>query len=237
MNAVFRRELRAYLVTPIGWIVVVGFLVFTSVWLFFIQDFFARGIATLREYFSVMPVVFIVLIPALTMRMWSEERKRGTDALLLTLPVSEARLVLGKFTAALVLLAAALACSLLVPLSLGSLGDFERGETLGQYLGLFLLGGAAISIGGLISALSTSQMGAFLTSAFALLVLTLLPRLSAVLGAAGPVAELLAYASLDDHVRSFNRGVIDTRDVGYFFGVTALCLHATVRVIVRRRAR
>lgn len=234
-RAVLRKELRGLFNSPVAYIVAVLYLVFTSVWFFVIQDFFAADLASLRGYYAIMPVVFTVLVPAITMRMWSEERRSGTDEVLLTLPVSEAQLVLGKYAAGLVLLASAVALTLFVPLSVGPLGDFERGEIAGQYVGLLLLGSAGLAIGQLVSALSRNQVSAFLSATVVLLALTLLGRVNVVLAPGGAVAELLSYLSLERHYRGFNRGVLDTRDLVYFAGVTALGLYLTTRVLVRRK--
>jgi ABC-2 type transport system permease protein len=235
--AVFQKEVRAFFNSPIAYIVVVGFLVFTSVWFFVVQDFFARDVASLRGYFGIMPIVFIVLVPAMTMRSWSEERRSGTDELLLTEPLGEAELVVGKYLGALLVLALAVALTVFVPLSVAPLGDFERGETAGQYLGLLLLGSAALGLGQLVSSLSRNQISAFLFTALLLLVLVLVARLNGVVELPGWAAQTLNYLSIEYHFRSFNSGVVDTRDAAYFIALTALSLFLTTRVLILRKIR
>jgi ABC-2 type transport system permease protein len=236
-RAVMRRELLGYFNTPMAYIVITAFLVFTSIWLFVIHDFFAVGIASLRSYYGIMPIVFVGLIPAVSMRMWPEERLTGTDEILLTLPVSEYVLVTGKYVAALALVLIAVALTAFVPLTVTRLGDFERGEIIGQYVGLVLLAVAGTGLGGLISALSRNQISAFLFTALTLLFLTLVGRVNAVIQLPSALAAALNYVSLDHHFRSLNRGVLDTRGVVYFLGIAAASLVVTTRVLVARKLR
>ena len=235
--ALVRKEVRSYLNSPIAYIVVVGFLLFTSVRLFVLHDFFAADIASLRAYYGVMPIVFIVLIPAITMRAWAEEVRSGTDEVLLTLPVGESTLVLAKYTASLALVVIAIALTAVVPVSVRRLGDFERGEIVGQYLGLLLLAGSGIAVGQFISALSRNQISAFIFTALTLLFLTLIGEVNAVADPPVWVSRVLNYLSFDAHFRGFNRGILDTRDLFYFLGVTVLFLLANVRVLRARKMR
>jgi ABC-2 type transport system permease protein len=237
VSAIFRKELLGYFNTPIAYIVITTFLVFTSVWLFVIHDFFAADIASLRSYYGIMPIVFVGLIPAVSMRMWSEERLAGTDEILLTLPVSEQVLVVGKYLAALALVLAAVALTVFVPVMVMRLGDFERGEIVGQYLGLVLLAVAGIGMGELVSALSRNQISAFLFTALILLFLTLVSRVNSVVQLPSALAAVLNYVSLDYHFRSLNRGVLDTRGLVYFLGIAAASLYATTRLLIARKLR
>jgi len=141
---VIKKELKSYFNSPIAYVLVVTFLVFSSVWVFYLQSFFASNIASLRSFFSVIPIVFIIVMPALTMRSWAEEKKLGTMEVLMTLPFRESTLVLGKFIAALSLLLIMILLTLPLPLLLSRFGDFDWGEILGQYIGVVLLGAAGI---------------------------------------------------------------------------------------------
>lgn len=237
MFALARRELRGYFNSPVAYIVIAGFLVFTSVWLFVINDFFAANIASLRTYFGVMPIVLVVLVPALTMRSWAEERRTGTDEILLAEPLGEGALVAGKYLAAVIVLWIAVALTAFVPLTVASLGDFERGETVGQYLGLLLLAAAAAGIGQLGSALARNQVSAFVVSALILLALVLVGRVNAAVELPSWLASVIAYLSIDEHVRSFNRGILDTRDAAYFVLLAAGSLFLTTRAIILRKLK
>ena len=166
---VVKKELKSYFNSPIAYVLVVTFLVFSSVWVFYLQTFFASNIASLRSFFSVIPIVFIIVMPALTMRSWAEEKKLGTLEVLLTLPFRESTLVLGKFIAALGLLLIKILLTLPLPLLLSRFGDFDWGEILGQYIGVVLLGAAGISVGLFISSLMSNQISSFLISLTAFL--------------------------------------------------------------------
>lgn len=237
MLALVRRELRSYFNSPVAYIVIAGYLAFTSLWLFAINDFFAANIASLRSYFGIMPVVLVVLVAATTMRSWADERRSGTDVILFSRPLGEGTLVVGKYVAALVVLWIAVALTALVPLTVAPLGDFERGEIAGQYVGLVLLVAAATGVGQLGSALARNQVTAFVVSALILLSLVLVARVNAVFDLPSWLASVLRYLSIEEHVRSFNRGVLDTRDVAYFVLVAATSLFLTNRVIVVRKVR
>ena len=131
--AVAKRELDSSFNSPMAYTVILGFLVFTAAWLYFVRGFFALNQADLRPYFSVMPIVLAFLAPALTMRSWAEERRLGTYELLLTMPFSEGELVAGKFLASLAIAAIALALTIPVPLSASMLGSFDTGVLVAQY--------------------------------------------------------------------------------------------------------
>jgi ABC-2 type transport system permease protein len=235
--AIARRELRAYFTTPVAFIVVVFFLVVTAAWFFFAQQFFAQDTASLRGYFSLWPVVFILLLPALTMRSWAEERRQGTAELLLTLPVRERELVAGKFAAACVLLLVLVVLTLPLPLSLLPFGAFEPGQIAMEYLGVVLLGCAGIAAGQFVSALSANQISAFLFGVAFMLVITMIGQIPTVAVLPGWLAAVLSWVSFDYHFDSFSKGVLDTRDVLYFTVLAAGFLYFTTKVLLVRRFR
>lgn len=237
MIAVLRKELRSYFNSPIAYIAIVFFLAFTAVWLFYVQQFFARDIASLRGYFGIMPILFIGLMPALTMRSWAEETKLGTGEILLTMPLSETQLVLGKFAGGVAVLLIAIALSLFVPIFVAPFGDFESGQIVGQYVGVILLGAAGIAIGQFVSAISRNQISAFIVSAVVLLFFTLVSQINALMDLPGWLASVVNYLSLDYHFGSFVKGVVDTRDLVFFVVVSGLFLFLNVRVLVFRKWR
>ena len=237
IGSIVRKELRSYFNSPIAYIVVVFFLAFTAIWFFYIGDFAGRDIATLRAYFGIMPVVLVLLVPALTMRSWAEERKLGTDELLVTLPFREWELVVGKFVATYGLLLLTLILTIFVPITVNSLGDFERGETIGQYLGMALLGSASVAIGLFVSSVSKNQISSFIIAAVILLAVTLLNQINTLLTLPASIASVVNYVSLEFHFQSFNQGVLDTRDLLYFLVVTALFLVLNRYVLVARKWR
>jgi ABC-2 type transport system permease protein len=232
---VARRELASLLNSPIASIAAVAYLLFTGIWLFFLNHFFAQNEASLRLYFNVVPVVFAVLLPALTMRSWAEERRSGTLELLLTLPFREGELVLGKFLGIMLLLCILLVLSLALPLSLAPLGAFDPGQLAGQYLGTLMIGASGIAAGLFISSLCTSQPSAFVLSALLVLALTLAGPAAVMISLPSWLAGALSFASFSFHFDSFKKGLLDSRDVLYFLAVTGLFLFLNRQALAGRK--
>jgi len=237
LQAVIMKELRGYFNTPIAYIAALFFLLFTAGWLYFMQQFYAANVASLRGYFSVFPMVYIFLLPALTMRSWAEETRMKTDEILLTLPIRISELVLGKFFAAFFLISGLLALTLPVPFTLMPMGDFATGQILGQYIGSLLLAGLGIAIGLCISALSANQISAFLFSVVFLLLFTLLWQLTIFVDLPGPFSALLRYLSLHSHFQSFTKGLVDTRDVSFYIVGIGLFLYFNMKILILRKWR
>jgi ABC-2 type transport system permease protein len=235
--AVAKKEIYSYSISPAFYGVAVFFLVFSSVFLFYFQTFFAQNQASLRSYFAGFPFAFIGVIPALTMKSWAEEQKTGSIELLLTLPFSEWDLVLGKFLAALAALALMLLLSVPLPLSLAPLGSFDGGVILAEYLGALLLGASAIAIGLLFSAFSRNQAGAFLANAVVLVVFMLISQIPWVTDLPAWAAALVNFVSLSYHFESFSKGLLDTRDLAFFIVSAFLFLFLNTRVILFRKWR
>ncbi|UCF98779.1 MAG: ABC transporter permease subunit [Spirochaetaceae bacterium] len=232
---IIKKELKSYFNSPIAYILVVTFLVFSSIWIFYLQTFFASNVASLRGFFSVIPIVFIIVMPALTMRSWAEEKKLGTMEVLMTLPFRESTLVIGKFLAAISLLVIMILLTLPLPLLLGRFGDFDWGEILGQYIGVVLLGAAGISVGLFVSSLMANQISSFLISLFVLLVLTLISQVNRVFPLPPWAAGMVNFVSLGHHFSNFQRGLIDTRDLLYYGIVSALFLYLNTKTLVFRK--
>ncbi len=235
--AVARRELASSFNTPVAYIVIIFFLVLTSAWFFYGQQFFAQDAATLRGYFSLWPLVFIILIPAITMRSWSEEQRQGTAEVLLTLPLREREIVLGKFLAALGLLGITVALTVPVPLLVSPLGSFDPGPIVSQYAGALLLGAAGIAVGLFVSALSANQVSAFLLGVVFLLFITLIGQVPSLLVLPGWLARALTWLSLDYHFDSFRKGIFDSRDAVFFLVLIVGFLTLTTRALLLRRFR
>jgi len=233
--ALTRKELFSYLNAPAFYGVAVFFLLFCSIWLFYFQRFFTMNVATLRPYFVLFPLVFILVIPALTMRSWAEERKTGSIELLLTLPFSEWDLVLGKFCAAFGLLAMMMFLTIPLPITLSPLGQFDIGVIVCEYIGALLMGASAVALGLLLSALSKNQAGSFLGSAVVLMAAMLISQFTLSLNLPYWLAEIINYFSLSFHFDSFAKGLLDSRDIVYYLASTVLFLFATTRVILFRK--
>ncbi len=228
---VARREIRSYVDSPVAYLFIVAFLVSCSVLFFFMQGFFAAGVASLRPWFGLMPIMLSILLPALTMRMWAEERKQGTYETLLTLPLSEGQLVLGKYLAAMTVLGAALILSLPVPIMVSAFGRFDPGIIVAEYLGIVLLSSASIALGQLVSSLTRNQMSAFLATALVLVAMTMLSQLAAFFSLPSWLSAMVNWLSLSYRFSSFSKGVVDSRDCAYFIILSAMCLYLTTRRI------
>ncbi len=232
---VYRREVQSYINSPIAYGAALFFVAAVSVWFFFVQGFVARNQADLRPLFGLFPTLFIILIPALTMRIWAEEKKMKTDELLLTLPFSEGDLVMGKFLAAFTLLAVMIGLTLPVPLMVSRLGNFDPGQIAAQYLGSLLLGGAALAAGTFLSSVSRNQISAFLLTLVVMIVLTMASELATALSLPGFLGDLFRYLSLSRHFDSFSKGLVDTRDLIYYLLVGGFFLYLNYQQLIFRK--
>jgi ABC-2 type transport system permease protein len=230
-----RKELYSYSISPAFFGIAIFFLLFTSIWLFDLQSFFQLGRASLRPYFASFPLVFILVIPAITMRSWAEERKAGSIEILLTLPFSEWSLVLGKFFAALGAILIILVLSLGVPFSLAQLGHFDAGVILTEYIGALLLASSSVSLGLLLSSLSKNQVAAFLGGVAVLIVVMLMNQISWNNNLPAHLNDIINYISLSFHFESFSKGLLDSRDLAYFILTTLLFLFLNTRVLLFRK--
>jgi ABC-2 type transport system permease protein len=235
--ALARKELYSALIAPATYIIGVFFLLFTAVWLYYLQSFFVRDEASLRSYFIAFPLAFILVVPGFTMKSWAEERKTGSIELLLTMPFSEWDLVLGKFFASFGLLAALLVLTLPVPLSILPLGRFDGGVIVCEYVGALLFGAAATALGLLLSSLSKNQAAAFLGSAAILLAVMLINQIAMTQSLPSWLSAAFLYLSFNYHFESFAKGLLDSRDLLFFIMSAALFLYLTTRALVFRKWR
>src|SRR6266436_1879630 len=211
--AIFRRELVGYFATPLAYVFIVIFLVMAGVLTFFVGNFFERGQADLQAFFTFHPWLYLVLIPALSMRLWAEERKSGTIELFLTLPISMLSAVLGKFLAAWAFAGIALALTFPFWLTVNYLGTPDNGVILASYIGSFLMAGAFLAVGACLSALTKNQVIAFVVTAAVCFLFTVSgsPIVLGVLHGWAPDGVLRTVASFSflTHFNAIVRGVID----------------------------
>ena len=237
---IFRRELASYFATPLAYVFIVIFLVMAGTLTFFVGNFFDRGQADLQPFFTFHPWLYLVLIPALAMRLWAEERRSGTIELFLTLPVSMGAAVLGKFLASWAFAGIALALTFPFWITVNILGQPDNGVILASYIGSFLMAGAFLSIGAALSALTKNQVIAFVITAAVCFLFTVSGS-SIVLGFLSgwaPQAVLNGVSSFSflDHFNAIIRGVIDLRDAVFFVSVIALFLFANAVIIDLKKA-
>jgi ABC-2 type transport system permease protein len=230
---IFKREFKAFFLSPIAYIFITVYLVVTT-FLFF-QGFFIVNQADMRGYFGLLPWIFLFFIPAITMRSWAEEKKMRTLELLLTWPVSDVEVVLGKFFASLSLLTIVLLLSLTIPISIAIIGHPDVGQIAGQYIGSLLMGAAYMAIGLWISSLTENQIVAFIVGVVFTFVLFIIghPFVTMVLPSA--IVPLFTYIGLNSHFESIGRGVIDSRDIIYYLSVIGFFLFLNVCSISSRK--
>jgi len=219
---ILSKELKDYFISPIAYIVIAIFLVVTG-WFFF-STFFLFNQADLRNFFDLLPITFSFLIPAVTMRLFSEEFHVGSYEVLLTLPVTFVDIILGKFLAAVLFVSAALVPTLAYAVSISVLGELDWGPVIGGYLGAVFLAAAYSAVGLFASALTRNQIIAFIVGVSICFALTLIDKM--LFFFPGSLLALLGYPGADTHFGNIAKGIIDSRDILYFLSVTFLGLYA-----------
>ncbi|MEE8548913.1 MAG: ABC transporter permease subunit [Alphaproteobacteria bacterium] len=241
MGAVFRREFVTYFVTPLAYVFIVIFLALAGTLTFFLGAFFDRGQADLQPFFSFHPWLYLLLVPAIAMRLWSEERKIGTIELLLTLPVSTTQAVLAKFLAAWAFTAIALALTFPLWLTVNYLGTPDNGVILASYIGSLIMAGAYLAVGACFSALTSNQVIAFVLAALVCLIFSVggTPIVLEFFTGWAPagVIDTIASLSFMSNFRAIARGVIDVSALVYFASVIAFFLFANVILVDLYKAR
>lgn len=243
MNAVMaiaQRELKSYFLTPVAYVVIAFFLVLANALAFYLGNFFERGQADLNAFFAFHPWLYLFLAPALSMRLWAEERRSGSIELLMTLPIEVGHMVLGKFLAAWAFTCIAIALTFPIWITVNYLGSPDNGAILAAYVGSALMAGGFLAVGAVISATTRNQVIAFLLSAVAcfLLLLAGFPLVLDVFSAWAPqvIVDGIASLSFLTHFDSISRGVIDLRDIVYFGLLIGCCLYANTVVLQLTKA-
>jgi ABC-2 type transport system permease protein len=233
--AIARREFASYFATPLALVFLIIFLMLAAVFPFYLGAFFETGQADLQAFFRFHPWLYLLLVPAVAMRLWAEERKSGTLELLLTQPVTPWQAVVGKFLAAWAFLAVALALTFPIWITVAWLGDPDHGVIVASYVGSWLMAGAFLAVGGCLSAATRSQVIAFILAVVACLLMLLAGfplALDAVRGWLPQSAvDAVSAISFLTHFQAITRGVLDLRDVVFFVLAIAAWLTATVLVI------
>lgn len=240
VRAVFKRELASYFATPVAYVFIVIFLVLAGAFTFHLGGFYERGQADLQPFFAFHPWLYLFLVPAVSMRLWAEERKTGTIELLLTLPLTQWQAVLGKFLAAWCFIAIALALTFPVWITVNYLGDPDNGVILASYLGSLLMAGAFLAVGTCLSAATRNQVVAFILTGAVCFVLLLagFPMVLDVFRAWAPqvLVDAIAQLSFLTHFSAIAKGLLDLRDVLFFLLTIAVWLLATAVVLDMKKA-
>lgn len=228
-----RREFKAYFNSPVAYFVIAIFLVMIGI-LFFIP-FFSQDRVSMRDFFSLVPFLFVFFTPAITMRLIAEERRSGTIEMLITLPVRDSEVIVGKFLASVFLLVVALALTLPYAFTIASFGNLDWGPVWGGYLGLLLMGLAYLALGLLTSSFTENQIVAFVVALFLSMFFLMVDRFVIFLPAF--LAQIFEYVSFGAHFRNAARGVVDSRDVIFFLSFTVISLFFAFRALESRQWR
>ncbi len=240
ISTIARRELASYFASPVAYVFLVIFLLLTGFFTFTAGAFFERGEASLAAFFMWHPWLFLVLVPAVGMRLWSEERRAGTLELLFTLPIAPWQAILGKFLASWLFLAIALALTFPVVVTVNVLGEPDNGQIFAGYFGSLLMAGAYLAVTCMTSAMTRNQVVAFIVSVVILLFLILAgftPVTDLLVRWASPAfVDTVAAFSVMAHFDAFQRGLIDSRDLLFFLSVIGFALFATSVILRNHRA-
>ena len=240
IRIICRRELEAYFSSPVAYVFLVIFLLLTGFFTFTAGAFFERGEASLSAFFGWHPWVYLVLVPAVGMRLWAEERRAGTIELLLTMPITTWQAIIGKFLASWIFLALALVLTFPVVLTVNVLGEPDNGAIAAGYVGSWLLAGAYLALTCMTSAMTRNQVVAFILSVVMCLFLILVgfnPVTDLLARWTSPaVVDTIAAFSVITHFDGFQKGVLDSRDLIFFFSVIGFALFATGVIIRGHRA-
>ena len=218
---IMRREFRSFFVSPIAYIVIAIYLSITG-WFFF-STFFLAGRADMRNFFNLMPIIFSFTVPAITMRLFSEEYSTGSFEMLKTQPLSTADIVGGKFLASVLFIALMLAPTIIYAVSISFIGELDWGPVIGGYIGAVLLAGGYASIGIFASSITRNQIVAFIISAAVCILLSLIDQLTWVLPPV--IGNVLAGIGTAFHFSNISKGIIDSRDLLYFASIIFIALY------------
>lgn len=227
---IFKKEFKAYFVSPIAYIVISVFLLVTG-WFFF-TTFFLYNQADMRNFFTLLPLVFAFIVPAITMRLFSEELNTGSYEILLTMPVTFTNVVIGKFMAAVVFIGAMLVPTISYPIFISLVGKLDWGPVITGYIGAIMLGAAFSAVGILSSSITRNQIVAFIIGAVICFALTLVERMMFFV----PVGfvTVIEYLGANVHFQNVAKGIIDSRDILYFVSVSFVALYGANLVIQRK---
>ena len=235
IRAVLTRELKSYFLTPVAYVFIVIFLITANAFAFYLGGLYERGQADLSPFFTFHPWLFLFLVPALSMRLWAEERKSGSIELLLTLPIEPWHAVIGKFLAAWLFTALAIVLTFPIWITINYLGAPDNGAIFAAYIGSVLMAGGFLAVGSCVSAVTKNQVIAFVISVVLCFMLLAAghPMILDVFSAWAPQMLVDGIASLSflTHFESISKGVIDLRDIVYFVLLIGASLYATTLVL------
>lgn len=228
-----KKELSSYFNSPLGYIVISVFLV-ASGWLF-VQTFFLSGQASMRSFFNLLPVLFIFILPAITMSLWSEEKRSGTVEVLMTFPIKATDAVLAKFFSCLIFLFLMLVLTSAIPYLISELGNPDEGVILAGYIGAFLLGASYLAIGLWVSSITKNQIISFVITVVIIFVFYIIGNSFVIGSLPSEIAAICKFLSFNTHFNSILRGVISLADVIYYLSIVIFFLFLNARVVGMKR--
>lgn len=229
--ALTKKELKSYFNSPTAYIILILFLIITG-W-FFSSGLFIESEASLRSIMGIIPFTFLFFIPAITMKLLSEEKKSGTLELLVTMPLSDIEIIVGKFLAAFILINIAISATVTYAFTIGTLGNPDYGVIISGYIGLSLMSASYVAIGVFTSSITNNQIVSFIVSFTVLFVLFLFGKIIIFLPSF--LAGIFEYLSSDYHFNNISRGVIDSRDLVYYFSIIFLSLWGASQSLEKRK--
>jgi len=240
INTLFQRELKSYFATPVAYVFIVIFLLLMGTFTFYLGGFYERGQADLAGFFNYHPWLYLFLVPAISMRLWAEERQSGSIELLMTLPITAWQAVLGKFLAAWAFTGIALFLTFPIWITVNYLGEPDNGAIFAAYLGSFMMAGSFLAIGSCLSAVTRNQVIAFVITVVVCFgfLLAGFPLVLDMFSGWAPQALTDGIASLSflTHFANIKKGVIDFRDIVYFVLLTTAFLYANTIILQWKQA-
>jgi ABC-2 type transport system permease protein len=231
VGTIFQKELRSYFNSAVAYVVIVVFLAIVG-WMY-TSSMFLINVASLRMMFELIPLVFLFVVPAVTMRLLAEEKKAGTIELLTTKPLHDWEIVIGKYLAAWALIGIALLPTLIYYITILFLGDIDNGPVIGGYVGLLLMAGVYVAVGLLASSLTENQIVAFIVGLLMMFAFYMMDKV--LIFVPDFMTSVVEYLGIDFHFANIARGVIDSRDVVYFGSVLGFTLYLSVVSLERRK--
>ncbi len=237
--AVYKKEMQNYFYSPIGYVFIVLFIFIPNILFFFFGGIFKENNATMRMYFTMLPIVYIIFIPGLTMGTWSKEKNDGTLELLFTLPINRYEILLGKFLSTMTIVSISLIATLPIPLITHfALGEFDIGQLVSQYIGALFMASCYIAISFFLSSITKELIVSFLLSVSILALFTFIGYLTysvKFIEQIDWIKRIFTEISLSTHFLNFSKGVIDSADLIYYIGMSILFFYLNIRVLESKR--
>jgi ABC-2 type transport system permease protein len=226
-----KKELKDYFISPIAYVVIAVFIAVCGIW--FAKEVFSENRADMRNIFTFIPLLLIIAIPALTMRSWAEEKREGTLEIITTLPISKIELIIAKFVSTLAFTTLMIIATLPIPITLNVLGNPDNGIIIAGYIGLILLSATYIMIGQFVSINTQNQIVAFILASVLIAILYVIGEVNFLEVIPSALREYFQALGLGSHFRSIARGVIDTRDILYYFSIIIILFVFTYKSLDR----